>query len=118
MMNDKLYFKFSFRTRISAADIMGLYWSGKLDEKTSALQGTQLLQDSHKTLRLMNGLTLSTRTLGAVSYDFSGRSQISIWTKSCESIVENSAALVVNSETKIEVGEPKAVNPLQGDISY
>ena len=53
----------------------------------------------------MNGLTLRTRTLGSLSYDFSGQAQISIWTKSCESVVENSAALLVNSDTKIEVGK-------------
>jgi hypothetical protein len=58
------------------SDIMGLYWSGKLDEKTSAFQGTQLLQDSTKTIRLINGLVLHTDSRGSVSYDFSGRVRV------------------------------------------
>ena len=61
----------------------------------------------------MNGLTLRTRTLGSVSYDFSGQAQISIWTKSCESVVENSAALIVNSDTKIEVGKRSKVSAIE-----
>jgi microsomal triglyceride transfer protein large subunit len=78
-------------------ELMSLYWSGVAGEKTSALQGTQILQDHHRLLRTTNGFVVSCDVSGAISYDFSGKADISLWTKTSESVVENSAALFLQA---------------------
>ena len=62
----------------SAADIMSMYWSGKLGERLTALQGTQLLQDGDAWLPLPNGLAWRSQLRGCVSYDFSGKAEVSL----------------------------------------
>lgn len=57
----------------STGDLMSIYWSGKASEMNSALQGTQLIQDSQNVLRLCNGAAVKSSTYGIVSYDFSGK---------------------------------------------
>ncbi|XP_059097038.1 microsomal triacylglycerol transfer protein-like isoform X1 [Tigriopus californicus] len=85
----------------SMSDLISLYWSGKAEEKTSALKGSQLLHNNARLVHLGNGLVLDTKTQSCLSYDFSGQAKISMWDKTCQAVVENSAALVLSSEANI-----------------
>ena len=70
-------------------ELMGHVWSGTASERTSALQATVLLQDHRQSLALQSGFVAVLDVLGAVSFDFGGEIQISIWNRNSHSVVDN-----------------------------
>ena len=88
----------------STSDLMSIYWSGRASEMNSALQAVQLLQDSKdEPFVLSNGAVFSGETKGCVSYDFSGKADVSLWEKVTQSLIESKAALLLRSEAKVDL---------------
>lgn len=64
-------------------EMLGLVW--KLPTKmTSLFDINFLLSDQNEYLLLQNGLILKLETLGAISFDMSGKTQISIWSQTAD----------------------------------
>lgn len=78
---------FTFFT--GTGELMGHVWSGTASERTSALKGTLLLQDHRQVVPLQSGFLAELDLLGAVSFDFGGEIQISIWNRNSHSVVDN-----------------------------
>lgn len=65
------------------SELMRLYW--KLPTKmTSLFDQNFVLSDQNEYLILQNGLILRLETLGALSFDISGLTDISIWSQTAD----------------------------------
>nr|XP_045590522.1 microsomal triacylglycerol transfer protein-like [Procambarus clarkii] len=83
-------------------ELMGHVWSGTGSERTTALQGSLLLQDHLQTVPLQNGLNAELILNGAISYDFSGQIQVSLWNRNAHSLVEIGAAMVIQGVARVD----------------
>ncbi|KAK7021851.1 hypothetical protein SK128_009107 [Halocaridina rubra] len=83
-------------------ELMGHVWSGTASERTTALQGTLLLQDHHQILPLQNGLNIELLLNGAISYDFAGQIEISLWNRNAHSLVDIGAASVMQGVARVD----------------
>ncbi|XP_071534399.1 microsomal triglyceride transfer protein large subunit isoform X1 [Panulirus ornatus] len=83
-------------------ELMGHVWSGTGSERTTALQGSLLLQDHTQVVPLQNGLNAELMLNGAISYDFAGQIQISLWNRNAHSLVEVGAALVIQGVARVD----------------
>lgn len=81
---------------------MGHVWSGTGSERTTALQGTLVLQDHYQLVPLQNGMNAELLLNGAISYDFSGQVQISLWNRNAHSLVEVGAANVMQGVARVD----------------
>jgi len=109
-------------------ELMGHVWSGTASERTSALQATVLLQDHRQSLALQSGFVVVLDVLGAVSFDFGGEIQISIWNRNSHSVVDNMAAWhlggllslstpFINSDVEFQVSAEAKVD-FVSDVSF
>ena len=65
------------------SQLMKIYW--KLPTKmTSLFDQNFILSDQNEYLILQNGMVLRLETLGAVSFDISGSTDISIWSQTAD----------------------------------
>ncbi len=87
----------------SMGELMSLFWSGAGQEKTPALQGTLLLQKGQHVHYLSNGVRVKFSNHGAVSFDLSGQAKVSMWSKTSESMVENSLAYALTQGTSLSL---------------
>lgn len=71
-------------------ELMGHVWSGTASERTTAFQSLVLLQDHLEFLRLGSGFVAEIDVKGGISFDLSGKIEISIWGRTAESLVEKS----------------------------
>ncbi|XP_065208130.1 microsomal triacylglycerol transfer protein-like [Planococcus citri] len=71
--------------------LMGHIFSGTASEKTTALQGTALLQEVDQMIALGTGNILRVQLNGAGSYDLSGQIQFSLWKRNAHALVEAAA---------------------------
>ncbi|RZC38190.1 microsomal triglyceride transfer protein large subunit [Asbolus verrucosus] len=78
------------------SELMGHVWSGTASERTTAFQSLILLQDHLEFLRLGPGFVAELNLKGAMSFDLSGNIEISIWSRTADSVVEKSAGIVTN----------------------
>eukprot|EP00092_Neocalanus_flemingeri_P036638 GFUD01039891.1.p1 GENE.GFUD01039891.1~~GFUD01039891.1.p1 ORF type:complete len:830 (-),score=230.17 GFUD01039891.1:47-2536(-) len=85
----------------SFGDLVEMYWSGAAEKLTSFLSGSVLLLDRKQSFPLSNGLELKIQATASISFDFSGKAEISIWTKNGKTHVENAGVIVVNLEAKV-----------------
>ncbi|XP_068229870.1 microsomal triglyceride transfer protein large subunit isoform X2 [Palaemon carinicauda] len=83
-------------------ELMGHVWSGTGSERTTALQGSFLLQDHSQILPLQNGMNAELLLNGAISYDFSGQVQISLWNRNARSLVEVGASMVMQGVARVD----------------
>lgn len=83
-------------------ELMGHVWSGTGSERTTALQGTLVLQDHYQLVPLQNGMNAELLLNGAISYDFSGQVQISLWNRNAHSLVEVGAANVMQGVARVD----------------
>lgn len=83
-------------------ELMGHVWSGTGSERTTALQGTLLLQDHLQVVPLQNGLNAELLLNGALSYDMAGQIQISLWNRDAHSLVEIGAAMVIQGVARVD----------------
>ncbi|KAK3869563.1 hypothetical protein Pcinc_025147 [Petrolisthes cinctipes] len=86
----------------SQGELMGHVWSGTGSERTTALQGSLLLQDHIQVVPLQNGLNAELLLNGAISYDFAGQIQVSLWNRNAHSLVEVGAALVIQGVARVD----------------
>jgi len=94
----------------STSEAMGHVWSGTASERTTALQGTALLQDHQQRLPLQNGFAASLLLTGAVSYDLAGQIQISVmWSKEAHSLVEIGAGVVIQGQARVDAAFVQAM---------
>ncbi|CAI9725121.1 triglyceride transfer large subunit-like [Octopus vulgaris] len=84
-----------------SGELMSAAWNAP-SEPTSALQGNILLQDEHQTLHLMNGFIAKVDLMTALSLDISGSMVNSIWSRTSQSVVTNSGALLFDGSVKLE----------------
>jgi len=85
----------------SSSELMSLYWSGKAEEKNSAIQGNMVVQDDRRLLVLSSGLPIQLSASGALSYDSSGQASVSLWTKTAETKIDNAGAFVLDTQCKL-----------------
>ena len=85
----------------SFGDLVDMYWSGAAEKLTSFLSGSVLLLDKKESFPLSNGLDLNIHATAAMSFDFAGKGEISIWSRNGKTHVENTGVLVVNLEAKV-----------------
>ncbi|XP_045138824.1 microsomal triglyceride transfer protein large subunit-like isoform X1 [Portunus trituberculatus] len=83
-------------------ELMGHVWSGTGSERTTALQGTLLLQDHLQVVPLQNGLNAELLLNGALSYDLAGQIQVSLWNRNAHSLVEVGAAMVIQGVARVD----------------
>lgn len=83
-------------------ELMGHVWAGTGSEKTTALQGSLLLQDHLQIVPLQNGFNAELLLNGAISYDFSGQVQVSLWNRNAHSLVEVGAAMIVQGVARVD----------------
>jgi len=86
----------------SFSDLFDMYMSGAGEKLTSFLSGSVMLLDREESFPLGNGLNLRILVTAAVSFDFSGKAEISIWTQNGKTHIENSGVVVVNLEAAVE----------------
>lgn len=84
-----------------SGELMSAAWNAPA-EPVSALQGNILLQDHQQTLHLPNGLIVKVDLMAAVSMDISGSMVNSIWSRTSESKVINSGAVLLEGSVKLE----------------
>jgi len=87
----------------SFSDLFDMYMSGAGEKLTSFISGSVLLLDKTESFLLSNGLELSVQATAVISFDFSGKAEISIWSRTGKTHVENAGVMVVN--IKANVGE-------------
>jgi len=85
----------------SFGDLFDMYMSGAGAQLTSFISGSILLLDKHETFPLSNGLELSIEATAAISFDFSGKGEVSIWSQTGKTHVENAGVIVVNLVAKV-----------------
>ncbi|CAL4123222.1 unnamed protein product [Meganyctiphanes norvegica] len=83
-------------------ELMGHVWAGTGSERTTALQGSLLLQDHHEVKPLQNGLNADLILTGVISFDFAGQAEVSLWNQNSHSVVELGAALVVQGQARVD----------------
>lgn len=83
-------------------ELMGHVWAGTGSERTTALQGSLLLQDHHEVKPLQNGLNADLILTGVISFDFAGQATVSLWNQDAHSKVELGAALVVQGQARVD----------------
>ncbi|XP_042223362.1 microsomal triglyceride transfer protein large subunit-like isoform X3 [Homarus americanus] len=83
-------------------ELMGHVWSGTGSERTTALQGSLLLQDHMQVVPLQNGFNAELSLNGAISYDFAGQVQVSLWNRNAHSLVEVGAAMVIQGVARVD----------------
>lgn len=91
-----------------SGELMSAAWNAPA-EPVSALQGNLLLQDHQQTLHLPNGLIVKVDLMSALSMDISGSMINSLWSRTSESKVINSGAVLLEGSvtldsTKINAG--------------
>lgn len=86
----------------SKSELMGHVWSGTASERTTALQGSALLQDHQQRVPLQNGFSVDMLLTGAISYDFAGQVQISLWSQNAHSLVEIGAGMVIQGQARVD----------------
>uniref|UniRef100_A0AAR5PC52 Vitellogenin domain-containing protein n=1 Tax=Dendroctonus ponderosae TaxID=77166 RepID=A0AAR5PC52_DENPD len=75
-------------------ELMGHVWSGTASELTPAFQALILSQDHKEYLRLGNGFVIDIDLKGAVSFDLSGKIELSIWNRNAQSLIKKSVGYV------------------------
>lgn len=83
-------------------ELMGHVWAGTGSERTTALQGSLLLQDHHEVKPLQNGLNADLILTGVISFDFAGQGTVSLWNQDAHSKVELGASLVVQGQARVD----------------
>ncbi|KAJ3658869.1 hypothetical protein Zmor_010585 [Zophobas morio] len=83
-------------------ELMGHVWSGTASERTTAFQALVLLQDHLEYVRLGPGFIAEFNLKGGASFDLSGNIEISIWSRTADSVVEKSAGIVTNGLIAID----------------
>ncbi|XP_037067972.1 microsomal triglyceride transfer protein large subunit-like [Pollicipes pollicipes] len=100
----------------SQGELMGLLWSGTGSERTSALRGTALLHDHLQRVPLQNGLGAELSVLGAVTFDFAGQAEVSIWNRNAHAVIDDRGAVLLRGLATVDTpfvrcadgGEPGA----------
>ncbi|XP_066259661.1 microsomal triacylglycerol transfer protein [Euwallacea similis] len=83
-------------------ELMGHVWSGTASEMTPAFQALILIQDHKEYLRLGNGFIVEIDLKGSVSFDLSGKIEVSIWGRNAKSLIKKSAGYVTKGHIKVE----------------
>lgn len=83
-------------------ELMGHVWAGTGSERTTAIQGTLLLQDHLQVVPLQNGLNAELLLNGALSYDMAGQVELSLWNRKAQSLVEVGAAMVIQGVARVD----------------
>ncbi|CAG7828228.1 unnamed protein product [Allacma fusca] len=89
-------------------ELMSLVWSGAGSERTSAIKGNVLLQDEKQVIPLYCGLVTDINIQGGLSFELAGQVQISLWYRTANSLVENKAALVLQSTIRVDTSFVKS----------
>nr|AYP74776.1 microsomal triglyceride transfer protein [Sepioteuthis lessoniana] len=84
-----------------SGELMSAAWNAPA-EPMSALQGNILLQDHQQTLHLPNGLIIKVDLMSALSMDISGSMINSLWSRTSESKVINSGAVLLEGSVKLD----------------
>ncbi|KAB7498301.1 Microsomal triglyceride transfer protein large subunit [Armadillidium nasatum] len=84
------------------SELMNHIFSGTASSRTTALQGTVLLQDHSQIIPLQNGLSAELILTGSVSYDFAGKVEVSLWYQNANSWVEIGASGVIQGQARVD----------------
>ena len=69
-------------------ELMGHVMGGTASSRTTALQGSILLQDHQQLMPLFNGMSATFQLTGTASFDFAGQAEVSLWYRNAMSLVE------------------------------
>ncbi|XP_050308345.1 microsomal triacylglycerol transfer protein [Anthonomus grandis grandis] len=86
----------------SQGELMGLIWSGTASDMTPAFQALILVQEHEDTIRLSNGFIVKIDIKGALSFDLSGKMEVSLWNRNAQSLIKKSVAYSVKGLLKID----------------
>ncbi|XP_066137912.1 microsomal triacylglycerol transfer protein isoform X2 [Euwallacea fornicatus] len=82
-------------------ELMGHVWSGTASEMTPAFQALILTQDHREYLRLGNGFIVEIDLKGSVSFDLSGKIEVSIWNRNAQSLIKKSVGYVTKGHIRV-----------------
>ena len=85
----------------SFGDLFDMYMSGAGEKLTSFISGSVLLLDKSESFPLSNGLELTVQATAVISFDFAGKADISIWSRTGRTHVENAGVIVVNLKANV-----------------
>jgi len=86
----------------SVSDLIDMYWSGAGQEKTTLLQGTLDLEDTHSEFQTFLGIRISMNSNIAVHLHSQGEGSISIWTQTGAGNLETDVSLAGASHLQLE----------------
>lgn len=82
-------------------ELMGHVFSGAGSTLTPAYQAILLLEDDSAALPLGTGEFLNIRFSSVASVDLSGKIEISLWSRTADSLVQNSAGLIIDGVIEV-----------------
>ncbi|XP_012277607.1 microsomal triglyceride transfer protein large subunit [Orussus abietinus] len=82
-------------------ELMGHVWSGTASERTPAFQALAGLHRYKEVVPLAAGFLAEVEVEGATSFDLSGQIQLSLWSRTSQSLVETGAGVAVRGGTKV-----------------
>ncbi|XP_057321313.1 microsomal triacylglycerol transfer protein isoform X1 [Microplitis mediator] len=82
-------------------ELMGHVWSGTASERTPAFQAIANLHRHHEIVPLTSGFVAEVDVEGAVSFDLAGQIQLSLWSRTAQSLVEMGAGIAVRGGVKV-----------------
>ncbi|KAF2884917.1 hypothetical protein ILUMI_21251 [Ignelater luminosus] len=89
-------------------ELMGHVWSGSASEDTTAYQALAMLHDHQEYLRLGAGFIAELDLKGAISFDLSGKIEISLWNRNAVSLVEKSAGIIILGLIRVDTSFVKS----------
>ncbi|CAG9774022.1 unnamed protein product [Ceutorhynchus assimilis] len=99
-----------------SGELMGHVWSGTASEITPAFQALILVQDHEDYLRLGNGFLVQINLKGAVSFDLSGKIEVSIWNRNAQSLIKKSVGYVTKGCIKVDTDFVKSQLEFEGSV--
>lgn len=82
-------------------ELMGHVWSGTASERTTAFQTIAALHNYNEFVPLASGFVAELDVQGAMSFDLAGQIQLSLWSRNAQSLVDMSAAVVIQGGSKV-----------------
>ncbi|XP_074097832.1 microsomal triacylglycerol transfer protein isoform X2 [Cotesia typhae] len=83
------------------SELMGHVWSGTASDRTPAFQAIANLHRHREMAALASGFVAEIEIEGAVSFDLAGQIQLSLWSRTAQSLVEMGAGIAVRGGSKV-----------------
>ncbi|XP_031836088.2 microsomal triacylglycerol transfer protein isoform X1 [Nomia melanderi] len=82
-------------------ELMGHFWSGTASERTPAFQVLSSVHSYNEYIPLTSGMVAEMDVQGAVSFDLAGQIQVSLWSRTSQSLVDLTAGIVIQGGSKV-----------------